>query len=575
MFFSFDLYTKKLKELKGNRLLFQSKVYLDSSIDNAGGLLASGVRKARIALLLNPQNGEAEENYLNLLFKVEPLKALVLWSKSALLDGDLTEKNTLLEKCLSLLKEGDLKSEEMKITASIAVRLSQELEQSKVWISNPSNALSLAELLAEIGHLDLAFTRVKKILLKNPNFPEAIFLATKLIVNSNNKTEAINISRKLASLSTRRNQIGIDAIRHMTLINLLEPISQNALERCVELLRSNSSSKPIDFLRVYALLYTKSKNTSKQNLIISQCSSMFSLDNKEELLVLSNWLGKLGAFEHLIHYIPASKAKVDEDLFKLRMSALARIGDIERISQELNDAPIIPLIWRLVVEARSLSMTNRFDEARKTIDRLLPLISEDPRKVRSICYYLESVDDIISVCHLLEKIIDKPIHQKFALDKLIEHRSASADLEELLSWLSKLKDMRKQQPELENAYLYFSLLDPDLFPSSPELTELIEQAEEQCSLHYNTNTQITLALAHVRNQDPSNALVALGEPKEWRTWGSERSAWALIASKIYYLNHDTEKGDILLTGVNFEKMDKAEKESLFKLFPEVALSAND
>ena len=152
----------------------------------------------------------------------------------------------------------------------------------------------MAELLAEIGHLDLAFSRVKEILSKNPNFPEAIFLATKLIVNSNNKTEAINISRKLASLSTRRNQIGIDAIRHMTLINLLEPISQNALERCVELLRSNSSSKPIDFLRVYALLYTKSKNTSKQNLIISQCSSMFNLDDKEELLILSNWLGKLG-----------------------------------------------------------------------------------------------------------------------------------------------------------------------------------------------------------------------------------------------------------------------------------------
>jgi hypothetical protein len=83
---------------------------------------------------------------------------------------------------------------------------------------------------------------------------------------------------------------------------------------------------------------------------------MFNLDDKEELLILSNWLGKLGAFEYLIHYVPASKAKVDQDLFKLRMSALARLGDTERISQELNDAPIIPLIWRLVVEARSLSM---------------------------------------------------------------------------------------------------------------------------------------------------------------------------------------------------------------------------
>ena len=561
--------------MKGNRLLYQSKVYLDSSIDNAGGLLATGVRKARIALLLNPQNKDAEENYLNLLFKVEPLEALVLWSKSPLVHNDLEEKNILLEKCLNLLKGGQLESKEMKIASSIALKLGEELEQSKTWISKPINSLSLAELLAEIGYLDLAYDRVKKILSKNPDFPKAIFLATKLIVNSKNKSEAINISRKLASLSTRRNQIGIDAIRHMTLINLLEPISQNGLERCIELLRSNSSSEPIDFLRVFALLYTKTKNPSKQSFIISQCSSMFNLDDKEELLILSNWLGKLGAFEYLIHYVPASKAKVDEDLFKLRMSALARLGDTERISQELNDAPIIPLIWRLVVEARSLSMSNRFDEARKTIDRLLPLISEDPRKVRSICYYLESVEDIISVCHLLEKIIDKPIHQKFALDKLIEHRSASADLKELLSWLSKLKDMRKQQPELENAYLYFSLLDPDLLPSSRELTDLIEQAEEQYSLHYNSNTQITLALAHLRNQDPSNALVALGEPKEWRKWGRERSAWALVAAKVYYLNHDTEKGDILLTGVDLGRMDKAEKESLLKLFPKVALSVNN
>ena len=150
--------------MKGNRLLYQSKVYLDSSIDNAGGLLESGVRKARIALLLNPQNKDAEENYLNLLFKVEPLEALVLWSKSPLVHNDLEEKNILLEKCLNLLKGGQLESKEMKIASSFALKLGEELEQSKTWISKPINSLSLAELLAEIGHLDLAYNRVKKIL---------------------------------------------------------------------------------------------------------------------------------------------------------------------------------------------------------------------------------------------------------------------------------------------------------------------------------------------------------------------------------------------------------------------------
>ena len=167
--------------------------------------------------------------------------------------------------------------------------------------------------------------------------------------------------------------------------------------------------------------------------LLKKCASLFNLNDRDELLIFSNWLGRLGAFEQLAYFIPASQAKVDEDLFKLRMSALTQLGDMERIGQELNDAPIIPLIWRLVVEARSLSLGGRYEEARKTIDRLLPLVDEDPRKVRSVCYYLESVKDLTNLSHILEKLIEKPIHQKFALTKLIQYRSASAGLQDLIS----------------------------------------------------------------------------------------------------------------------------------------------
>ena len=40
----------------------------------------------------------------------------------------------------------------------------------------------------------------------------------------------------------------------------------------------------------------------------------------------------------------------------------------------------------------------------KNMDRLLPLIDEDPRKVRSVSHYLETVGDLTSLSHLLEKI---------------------------------------------------------------------------------------------------------------------------------------------------------------------------
>jgi hypothetical protein len=120
---------------------------------------------------------------------------------------------------------------------------------------------------------------------------------------------------------------------------------------------------------------------------------------------------------------------------------------------------------------------------------------------------------------------------------------------------------------LENAYLYFSLLDEHLFPSSSKLDNLITLAQEHYMNYGNQYTQISLALAHLRNDDPSQALVSLGNPQNWRRWASQRAAWAFIASQIYKMNHESEKASILRQQVDFAKMDKAERESLQKLFP--------
>mgnify|MGYP001581171158 FL=1 len=517
-------------------------------------------------MLLNPNNKDIEENFLKLLFRTDPTQALVQWSRSTLVRDNVDEKTELLSKCISSLRNKDLESDQVKIVARVALQAAENLEEISSWLQNPSNALLIAKLLAEVGHPDKSFLRVQKIMETSPNFPDAVFLATKLAVHAKDRKSARQVSRKLAHLSSRRNQTGIEAIRHMTLLNLLQPLSESALNRCLELLRFNTSSKPIDFLRVYALIFTKQEDKKSQNEIVQKCASLFNLNDRDELLIFSNWLGRLGAFEQIAFFIPASQAKVDEDLFKLRMSALAQLGDLERIGQELNDAPIIPLIWRLVVEARSLSLGGRYEESRKTIGRLLPLVDEDPRKVRSVCYYLESVNDLTNLSHILEKLIEKPIHQKFALNKLIQYRSASADLQDLISWLSKLQAMRKQDPELENAYLYFRLLDDQLFPSSPKLNKLVKLAQENHEYYGNRYTQISLALAHLRNDDPSQALVCLGNPKNWREWGDQRSAWALIAAQIYQMNHDSEKASVLQQQVSFDRMDKAEKESLQRIF---------
>ena len=223
----------------------------------------------------------------------------------------------------------------------------------------------------------------------------------------------------------------------MTLLHLLNPLSPKSLDRCIELLRSNPKSEPIDYMRIFALQYASIKDEKKRAEIVLQCSALFDLDSRKELLIFSRWLARLGEFQRLIEYLPSAKARVDEDLFKLRMNALAQVGDLERIHTEVANAPLIPTLWRMVVEARAYAMQEKYSDSKDVLDRLIPLLGDDPREVRGVCLYLEASKDIRGLCHVLEKLSEQSIHARFALNKLLQYRAGSADIIELQKGVSK------------------------------------------------------------------------------------------------------------------------------------------
>ena len=98
----------------------------------------------------------------------------------------------------------------------------------------------------------------------------------------------------------------------------------------------------------------------------------FDLESRDELIIYASWLARLGNFKKIIQYLSASKARVDEDLFKMRMNALAQIGDFESILTEVSNAPLVPTLWRKVVEARAYSMQNKLQDSFDVLDSLLP-----------------------------------------------------------------------------------------------------------------------------------------------------------------------------------------------------------
>jgi len=566
-FFTVDLYLPKIRNWKSAKLFQQSKIYLDENIDNAGGLLDEGVRRGRIAHLLNPGDQETLYNYVRIQFRTNPAQALLKWSSALQNIEDLEKRSELLDKSLLTLKDDELPIQGRKVAGEVSYREINRLMQNPVWSADPDNILLFCELLAETGKAEQARERLVELLDEYPLYPEGVFLLTRLTVHLKDNTKLIEIGRSLASLSAQRNKTGVDAIRHMTLLHLLNPLSPKSLDRCIELLRSNPDAEPIDYMRIHALQYASSTEDKKRKEIVFQCSALFDMENRKELLIFSRWLARLGEFERLLEYLPFSKARVEEDLFKLRMNALAQVGDLERIHTEVANAPLIPTLWRMVVEARAYAMQGKYEDSMDVLDRLIPLLGDDPRDVRAVCLYLEASRDIRGLCHVLEKLTTQPIHARFALTKLLQHRAGSADIIELQNWLEKLAKISPDDPTLHISSLYLKLLNPQLPSPSNQLNELLEEAESMTERTSLLHARITLALGHLRNDAPDQALVALGRPENWRQWTNTRGAWSFLASQIYRLNKDSEKAMVLSKEVNFARMDRAEKESLQALFP--------
>ena len=212
-------------------------------------------------------------------------------------------------------------------------------------------------------------------------------------------------------------------------------------------------------MRIHALQYHLSQDQVERIALVNECSNHFDLGETKEHLIFCNWLGTLGAHKEIIQFLSASQAKLDENLFQLRMNALAQLNDLESIHLEVNNSPTIPIRWRLAIEARAYTLQGNYLEAERILNRLLSALGNDPRQVRSICQYLELSNDIKGLTHILEKLTDHPVHQTFALKKLIQYRSSSATLEELISWMSKLSKSNVDDSVFAQTKLYLELFN--------------------------------------------------------------------------------------------------------------------
>ena len=314
-FFSAPSYLPIIRKWKAETLVNNSEMFKSESLTNTTGLMDAGIHKAKIAMLLLPEDVNVARNYVELLTHTAPLKAILEWQKIMQLKGANSEdREMLVLHCLKVARDKDANlRRNPRDFAMLAARKQLEvLEADAKWRSFSEHKLLQAEFLAEAGKPLESLEIVTQLLeQKKDDSPEVVFLYAKLAAHLGQSQYLGKAGRLLAKFAQRPDETGIEAIRHMTLIHTTLPIANQGLDRCLELLKGNSHSKPIDFLRIHALRFDSASQEHEKRAVLEECCGNFRPKRQQSARNILPMAGTPKGFPPPIGGIACSQSKTE------------------------------------------------------------------------------------------------------------------------------------------------------------------------------------------------------------------------------------------------------------------------
>ena len=489
---------------------------------------------------MSPNDNLVEEHYLEALFKVSPLEAIFQWnSRRQNAENNHASTLSLLQKITQIIGQNKIKEKDKNSLIQMGTLCAKELLTDTI-PNDTENLVVLAYFYNEASLFEDCIKILNSIPKEKKLNPKVLFIKTKIACQIRDHAQVNSLKNDLGSIAEKNIPESLDAIRNLCLIHRISPLNTVELEYFEKLLQSNPNSQKIDFLRINALRYQSEQNSILQDEVVKSCSKKFDLNSDDDLKIFCNWLMKIKSFRLVLEYLPPFKSRMNKELFIIRSNALLHLGKFQMLKDELSRSPIIPSRWILSIEARLHSLSSNLNDANLTLDKLYALLGNDINMLRATCHYYESVKDIHCLLYFLQKIKHISIHKKYALNLLLKYGSKTATLDQLTNWTSELSAIEIDNLTFKQNKLYYLILDLSSNKTPLEFSRILDDAVKLNEKLNNTQSRITLALAHLRNKSPDLALEALGKYSNWNEWRGQRPAWALVASKVFEINQRNE-----------------------------------
>lgn len=486
------------------------------------GDFKAATEKAHSAYHLFPESAEVCRVVARLYGESDPNKAVQFWQEAYKISGDLVDLEKVAEFAL----------------------LGGQLE-----VANDSLLILENELRGNAGIL---FLRADWFL-RNRQVDRALEVASKIVTLPNPPKEShfffVQVSQfsddphmrqqgldYLRELTLRKDELGLDSLRN------LAQFDKNTLaerQEIMQLLREHPLAEPNDQL-VALKLQTELPDADVEE-IVAEAKSHFDLEDPAQLTELGRWLNRLRLHHETIKLVSIEQAMKRQDLFLVRVDAMAVMNMWDEIGSVLQDKQIpIDTYLRLLFEARVGIETGSTRKADIAWTRAKLSVANEPQKLWFLANYAKRLSLFKEARSVLERLTEIPSSMRKAYEEIIRLEQKQGETRRLRDTFVKMIEVYPNDIAVVNDLAYTNLLlNENIETSFSEASRLVSVNPEYLA------NRITLALAYYRLEKNENALSILKNVDV--DWEQVKVGWrAIYAAILRDGGHETEAQSVLL-----------------------------
>ncbi|MEW6156690.1 MAG: hypothetical protein AB1813_04620 [Verrucomicrobiota bacterium] len=406
-----------------------------------------------------------------------------------------------------------------------------------------------AELFFLKRELVQALSYARKASAKQPGNQALQLTLSRLLLQSEDPADNLDGKKTALSLIDHPDQVGLEALVLAAQLGQLLPDEKRLV---IDRLRKHPLATAEH--RVLALDLTLSLSPQKEDeLFIAACQEA-QRGKPEELVAVSRWLNRHREFTRTIELISPAKALEQQDLFLVRLDALAALGQWKEIRRILEEEKIpIDNVLKQLYLARIARELNLPEEASLHWRRVHLEVGQQPQALLYIAQYAERLNEKTEAAKAYRRLTQTPALARQAYSALIRLAESDKNLFALRELMKELMALYPEERTPKNDLAYVNLL----------LNQNVEAALETAERLYHSNTNMlafrtTLALAHLRRGEVETARKLYDGFQ--LNWSQVLPGWQAVHVAVRGANGETNLARTLARQIPLDRLKNEEKQ---------------